>query len=27
MNFISPKSKLGQNVKIGYFAIIEDDVT
>ena len=27
MNFISEKSNIGQNVKIGYFTIIEDDVT
>ncbi|MDS1003623.1 DapH/DapD/GlmU-related protein [Clostridium sporogenes] len=26
MNYISPKSKLGNNVQIGRFAVIEDDV-
>ncbi len=26
INYISPKSKLGNNVQIGKFAVIEDDV-
>ena len=26
MNFISQKAKIGENVKIGYFTVIEDDV-